>query len=386
MAVKKDIRITKNKKDGSEIKKTFWECEGNYIDSFGRARRYHKRGFAKEKDAKAYERLFLNSAKDSDSLNITFRELFDLYINNRVSVIKQRSISDIKYTAEKHILPFWGKIKIKSITRPLIMKWQQELVSITYTHKNKTNENNEILPLRFSNDYLVSIQGQFKTIMTFGIKMGIVTDGTIMTFDFIKNNNELKKEMLFWHPSEYFKFINEVDDAQYTALFNILYWCGLRIGEVLALTWNDVDLINSSVTIKKTYDQKNRVVTAPKTSNSNRCVLMPMKCLESLKTWQYECSRLDGYHSNTYIFGFNKPLDDNTIRRKKDKWCVKANVTKIRIHDFRHSHVSLLINQGFNAFDIAKRLGHTVDMVNNRYSHWFDSSQKKMVDALNNVL
>ena len=85
------------------------------------------------------------------------------------------------------------------------------------------------------------------------------------------------------------------------------------------------------------------------------------------------------------MFYFDKPLDENSIRIKKDRWIKEAGVKRIRIHDLRHSHVSLLISLGFNPFDISKRLGHTVEMVNNVYGHWFQDAQSKMVDKLNTL-
>lgn len=91
------------------------------------------------------------------------------------------------------------------------------------------------------------------------------------------------------------------------------------------------------------------------------------------------------FDNNKLLFYFDKPLDENSIRIKKDRWIKEAGVKRIRIHDLRHSHVSLLISLGFNPFDISKRLGHTVEMVNNVYGHWFQDAQSKMVDKLNTL-
>ena len=92
-----------------------------------------------------------------------------------------------------------------------------------------------------------------------------------------------------------------------------------------------------------------------------------------------------GYDDNKLVFNFDKHLDENAIRTRKNKWCEQAQVKQIRIHDFRHSHVSLLINMGFNPFEIAKRLGHTVEMVNETYGHLFQEAQQNMINKLDEL-
>ena len=191
--------------------------------------------------------------------------------------------------------------------------------------------------------------------------------------------------MLFWHLEEFNKFISVVDDVTLNALFNLLYQGGYRVGEALALTWNDVNFATKTIPVKKNWNFHTQKITTPKTSNSYRDVILPDKCFDAImKLYEFH-KKCDGFSMDRYLFGFLKPLDDNYIRRKKEKYCEMANVKVIRTHDFRHSHVSLLIKLNFSAFDIAKRLGHTVDMVNNRYDHWFDNAQVKMVNKLNSL-
>ena len=92
-----------------------------------------------------------------------------------------------------------------------------------------------------------------------------------------------------------------------------------------------------------------------------------------------------GYKPSRFLLGGSQRLSKTSIARHKNKGCDTAGVKQIRIHDFRHSHVSVCISLGFSAFDIAKRLGHTVQMVNEIYGHMFTDRQLKMVDALNKI-
>lgn len=377
MPVKKDIRKVKSKKSDKLVKKVTWKCEGNYVDIYGNPKRYHKRGFNSESEAKEWERKFLISIKESPESKMTFNDLYTLFLDNRKKFVKVSTYNDIIYNCKKLILPFWKDIKLSKINIRMIEEWQKGMVDATFT-KNGIEKH-------YSNNRLDQIQTQFKTIMKYGSQIGYVTNAQLFMFKNMKRNDEMKKEMLFWTPDEYNKFIQKVDDPYYYALFNVLYWCGLRLGEALALTWNDIDLNTKTIKITKTYNGHQHLITPPKTKNSNRSVIMTDKCYQSIIHIYDLQSQCEGFTKDCYLFGFDKPFDDNTVRRRKNEACAVADVKQIRIHDFRHSHVSLLINLNFSAFDIAKRLGHTVDMVNNTYGHWFDNAQKNMVDKLNKI-
>lgn len=372
-----------SKKTQKRVVETFYYFAGKYTDPLTKERKqYKKRGFKKKSEAEAAEIAFLHSLNMySNSIDITYDQLFQAYYNDRKGKVKERSLTDLSHTYNTHIKPVWNDIKIHDITLAMIMNWQHSLLEMSYSKK----ENGKVVQVKYSNEYLTTIQSFFKTVLNHGVKLGYKIDPRAITFQFVKNKNEIKKEMLFWEPEEFNAFIDQADDIQFKALFCLLYWCGLRIGEALALNWEDIDFNTRTVKVNKTYDQKNRIVTAPKTANSYRNIIMPIKCSSVLKEW-YETAKYYGEDKQKHIiFGVNQPLDDNTIRRKKDKWSKAAGVKNIRVHDFRHSHVSLLINQNFSAFDISKRLGHTVDMVNNRYGHWFNDQQQKMADALDNL-
>lgn len=378
MAVKKDIRTVKSKRYNKNVQKETWQCEGSYVDILGKPQRYHKRGFQSEYDAKQWERTFLIQAKkDNTQADITFNDLYLIYLKNREKVVKLKTYTDIQYLCNRMLLPFWKDIKVNKINLPIIESWQNNLLSKTYFKNGIDNF--------YTNEYLSKTQIQLKSIFRYGIKTGYVTNLQLISFDNVKHIGQHKTEMLFWHPDEFLRFIDVVNDITFKALFNVLYWCGLRIGESLALTWNDVNLTTSTIKVSKTYNNNQHLITTPKTYNSYRDVIMPERCIKSIIALYEYSQKLDGFSNDKYLFGYTQPFDDNFVRRHKNEWCRIANVKQIRIHDLRHSHVSLLINQGFSSFDIAKRLGHTVEMVNNHYGHWFDNSQQKMVDKLNRL-
>ena len=190
--------------------------------------------------------------------------------------------------------------------------------------------------------------------------------------------SEQRKEMLFWTKEEYLKFADVMMDKPVSFYaFEILYWCGLRLGELLALTPNDFDFQNNTVTINKSYQRLHGedVITTPKTKKSNRTIKMPEFLVEEIQDYikmQYELEPTDR------LFSISK----HYLHREMERGCKETGLTKIRIHDLRHSHVSLLIELGFSAVAIADRLGHESIEITYRYAHLFPSKQNEMANKL----
>lgn len=141
--------------------------------------------------------------------------------------------------------------------------------------------------------------------------------------------------------------------------FMLLYWTGMRIGELLALTYEDIDLEKR-----------------PKTPKSNRKITIPPFLAEELKEY---CSRLYGIMPNERMFRFTKSYMEHEIVRG----IKETGVKRIRIHDLRHSHASLLVELGFQPLAIAERLGHEkIETTLNTYSHLYPNKQPELADRL----
>jgi integrase len=189
------------------------------------------------------------------------------------------------------------------------------------------------------------------------------------------------REMDFWTKDEYLKFSEVMMDkpVSYYA-FEMLYWCGIRLGELLALTPADFDFQNKTLRINKSYQRikKQDVITDPKTKKSNRVIEMP----------DFLCEEMQDYFGMLYelkpderIFTITKSY----LHHEMDRGAKESGVKRIRIHDLRHSHVSLLIEMGFTAVAIADRVGHESIEITYRYAHLFPSKQKEMANKLNEI-
>ena len=190
--------------------------------------------------------------------------------------------------------------------------------------------------------------------------------------------SEEHKEMLFWTKEEYKKFVFEMMDkpVSYYA-FEMLYWCGIREGELLALTPADFDFEAGTVKISKSYQRLHGkdVITTPKTKKSNRTIKMPNFLCDEMKDY---LGMLYGIKKKERIFTITKSY----LHHEMDRGAKSAGVKRIRIHDLRHSHISLLIDMGFSAVAIADRVGHESIEITYRYAHLFPSKQTEMADKL----
>ena len=187
--------------------------------------------------------------------------------------------------------------------------------------------------------------------------------------------------MQFWTLEEYKKFSEAMMDKTISFYaFEMLYWCGIREGEMLALTPKDFDFKAETVTINKSYQRlKGRdVITTPKTKKSNRTIKMPKFLCEEMQEY---IGMFYGAGENDRIF----PVSKSYMHHEMDRGAKQAGVKRIRIHDLRHSHVSLLIEMGFTALAIADRLGHESIEVTYRYAHLFPSKQTEMANKLDDL-
>ena len=181
-----------------------------------------------------------------------------------------------------------------------------------------------------------------------------------------------KTEMQIWSREEFEQFITAVDNPIYHTIFMVLFFTGRRRGEVLALTKEDVK--DNYITFNKTYTRKT-IDGAPYkiTSSKNEKKGVTPIC-ETLK------KEIAGYHPQSpFFFGGENPIHENTLSHAFDAYIKKAGVKRIRMHDLRHSFVSMLIHLGANFMVIADLIGDTVEQVTKTYGHIYESDKLDII-------
>ena len=345
------------------------EKQGTYYASFyytdftGAKRKKMKRGFAKKRDALEYERRFLLQ-KNAD-LNMTFGEFVEIYREDKKERIRENTWESKNNMIDTKIIPYFKDRVISEIEPRDVIAWQNKIMGIR--QKDGTP---------YSPTYLKSVHSQLSAIFNHAVRYYKLKQNPAE----IAGNmgKETHKEMLFWTKDEYLKFAEAMMDKpiSYYA-FEVLYWCGIREGELLALTPADFDFKRSTLTINKSYQRlKGRdVVTAPKTPKSNRTIKIPQFLADEIQDY---LKSLYGVEMTDRLF----PITKNYLHREMDRGTAAAGVKRIRIHDLRHSHVSLLIEMGFSAVAIAERVGHESIDITYRYAHLFPTKQTEMADKL----
>lgn len=301
--------------------------------------------------------------------NLTFNDVYVKYINYLSLYLKPTTLLNTKRIFNKHILSIIGNLNIYTFSDNDFINWQSYL-------KNKG----------FSNSHTSNIQIIFKRFFDYienfyGVKNITRKYGYFKTFEPKKEFNNV------WSMKEYRKFIKKVDDPIYHALFNLLFFTGCRKGEALALRFSDLQkyYIFINKTISKDLINNKHIETTPKTKNSIRKIRIDKKLFFELKKLQkYYINIFQNFNDNFYLFGGIKPISCTTLKRKKDDYCKIANVKQIRIHDFRHSHATILYHHNINTKAIQYRLGHadqatTID----RYVHLTEQDEKKVLKTLN---
>jgi integrase len=332
-----------------------------YIDYTGEKKQKKKRGFKLKKDAVNWEREFLLQTQGEPDM--TLNSLAELYLKDIKTRLKELTYDGHKHLLENRILPYLGNKPINLITPADIRTWQNTQISMGY-----------------SDAYLKRMNNLLVATFNFAVRFYNLKDNPCRLAGSMGKRKRTK--ITFWTKEEYFKFIALVDDITKYTMFQTLYYTGMRIGELLALTYNDIDLDNGIIRINKTVNFKGGKVnvTSPKTPKSNREITIPQLLVNDLNNY---IKRIYDYKNIDRVFPYTKAILYNELKTKSEQ----AGLKKIRVHDFRHSHASLLIDMGINPLLISERLGHErVETTLNTYSHLYPSRADELAEKLNKIV
>lgn len=366
--------VYKTKSEATKDKKIwYFSC---YVDKpDGSRKRYKSKKYATREEAVRAEALFIVSSNDKNKetkINeITFASVYEDYIEVQKKKIRITTLKKIE-----NLYKYLDPIKNEPIANLTLIKYRKFYSSIE----------NKALSTVYKNKIIKFLKTLNKHAQTYFE----VSTPLIDRVGFIIDPNEFKKEMRFFTYEEFEKFIAEVNVLEYKAFFTLLYFTGLRLGEAQALSWEDVDFKNKTVNINKSLTTKLKGeqyrIMPPKTKKSNRILKVPDIVINLLLNIKDQYSKLDGFSTKSFVFGMIKPLPDTTIKKHQQRAIKAANLHEIRLHDFRHSFASLMINSGANITVVSKYLGHSnISMTLNVYSHMFDNKQDEIIDIINKL-
>lgn len=338
-----------------------WYVYLRYKDWTGKTRQHKKEGFRRKADALAYERDCRQRVNGSPGM--TINALYALYMEDCAHRLKASTIHNKKNMFEAHILPELSGCSISDISPASVRQWQNNLLK-----KNLKPSTVKI------------INAQLSALLNFAVKFYGLPQNPCKLAGSV---GSLKtEEMRILTPNQFSDVLNEIKDPTANALFYLLFWTGMRVGEAQALTPSDFDFSAPSVKISKTYRMMNgeHIISTPKTQKSNRTVILTDETSDRMQAY---ISKLFGCSSRTRIF---RSHSLSWYRKRLIDGCRAAQLDPIRIHDLRHSHASLMIEIGVSPLLIAERLGHdNVNTTLRTYSHLYPNKQRDFIERLNRL-
>lgn len=360
------VKPKEQTKDGRK-----WMFQVYYKGLDGINKKYRSKKFMTKKEAQEAERQFVLTLDQSiNHRDMTFKDLYLAFYEYQSDKVRETTIKT--YRDRIKYLELFDKIKLRELNINHFELWKKEI--------NK-------LPLAtsYKNDLFKFV----KAILNFGTRWYDFNFAPVYNkMTNFTNPNELKKEMEFFTIDEFQKFISVEDDIVFKPLFETLYYMGLRKGELRGLQWKDIDFYNKMMKIHKQipsiYSMNNYRLSPLKTQNSNRDLPINDLLINDLKKL-YNCQKeYKNFSQEWFVFGNETPIPKDAIRTRKNKNCKLAGVKQIRVHDFRHSCASFLINYGASITLVAKYLGHTkIDETLNTYSHMYQNKLEDIVKLIN---
>ena len=345
--------------------KTLWYANFYYTDWTGKKLHICKRGFKTQREAKEFERSFTD--RQTNTSDILFSSLVKNYLEDMSHRLKPTTMENKRFIIERKLLPYFSNLKICDIDTIKVRKWQNELISYRNTDGRP-----------FSQTYLKTINNQLSAIMNYAAAHYGLTSNPCRAAGSIGKSRA--EEMNIWTQAQYEEFSKTVQKPYFKLAFDILFYTGIRSGELLALTPADI-LPDKKNNICKNYAkiQGQELFLEPKTPKARRCISIPGFLYDSIMEY---IPRLYSIEKGDRIFCFTKSALDKEIKSTAKK----AGLPQIRVHDLRHSHASLLVEMGFSPLEISNRLGHeSVKTTLDTYSHLYPDKDRQLADRLDRL-
>ena len=309
-----------------------WKVQVYYKDWQGNRKRKQKRGFRTKGEAREWERDFLQ--QQSQGVDIEFGNFLEIYYKDMDVRLRENTMYTKRYIIDLKIKPYFEKKILSEITVADVRAWQNEL--LTYKDKNGKG---------YSPTYLKTVNCQLTAIFNYAMRYYNLQDNPCRKAGAIGKSKGEPKD--FWMQEEFNAFLETVSDKPETRMaFLLLYWTGMRIGELLALTYNDINLEEKTISINKSYQRlKGKdMITQPKTPKSIRVITMPDFLAEEFREY---CSHLYGIMKKERLFRFTKSHMEHCMATG----IARSGVKRIRLHDLRHSHASNNTEYNYTEFN-----------------------------------
>ncbi len=371
------------KMDGRKDGKQKYRVRINYVDDYGRSKQIDRVAYGLD-EAKQLEReLNYQIKQEKPAEKITIEKLFEEYIKAKKFELRESTLDKKQRILKFHVLPYLSDVKIDKLNVAILQEWKNNIAEQGLSIRTRKN-----------------VYSEFRAMLNFAVKMEYIERNPLLKVGNFQAPLEEVKEMDFYTEEEFLKYIRSAKEYcieseksgdlynwNYYVFFCIAFYTGLRKGEINALTWNDIK--NNSIAVTKSVCQQVKGddrITPPKNKSSIRTIQIPLPLIEVLAQHKAKLKKQQIFNADWFICGGEKSIRNTSIDNMNRLFSKLAEVKTIRIHDFRHSHASLLANAGINIQEIARRLGHSnISITLQTYSHLYPSEKERALNVLNNI-
>lgn len=344
-----------------------WYFTTRYKDETGKIVQKKKRGYRLQKHARAAEHEFKESMdKTSDKFGFNF--IVDNYLSYGKGRKKDMTIYNQTNLINKVIRPYFTGMFINEI-KP----------------KDIDNFYKQIFPT-YSNASMKNIRRALSAIFNYAVNFYDLPKNIVNIVELPKKVEE--KQLKYWTVEQFNLFLSNIDNIVYKTMFEVLFWSGMRKGELLAIRPCDLDTLNRTVTIN--YSWNGKQVTSVKNTASERVINLPEHVFDDISELVSYQKELFPYLKRTdYLFTVKnpaRPMSPANVNKQLKDYTALTDLPIIRVHHLRHSHASVLINNNIPLYTVSRHLGHSdIQTTANIYGHLYPNTEQELADVLDTV-
>lgn len=363
------------KMDGSKDGLKRYRVRINYVDQDGKPRQIERVAYgnaeAKELERKLYEQI----KNEAPTARVTFDSLCDDYLVAKKNSVRATTYDKTRRNLELYIRPTLGNLKLDRITPQRLQTWKNMIDEMDLGLQTKRN-----------------IYKELNIVLNWAVKLERIPKNPLSPIGtFQEVYFEKPQDKLHYYTSEeflsYIAIAYARQDWPYYVFFSIAFYTGMRKGEINALRWSDIE--GTTIHVRRSISQKVKgddLETPPKNKSSYRDLQMPAPLIDILKEHKARQTSDPRFTEDYRVCGGAAVLRDTSIENKNKAYCKAADLPHIKIHDFRHTHASLLANEGISIQEIARRLGHSNVVITwNTYAHLYPREEERAVSILNQI-
>lgn len=366
------------KKDGRQR----YRVRINYTDKNGKSHQIDRVAYGAAEAAQLEARLRAETAETTPETSNGIRTINDLYrayIAAKKNEVRQTTLDKSTQIIERDIIPILGDVKLSRLSKAVLQDWKNQISDKPTAVKTKQH-----------------IYAELRAMLNYAEKMEYIQRNPLPAIGNFKDANFTKPQdqLHFYTPEQFKQYISAAEKSAQTitdwcfyTFFCMAFYTGMRKGEINALKWADID--GDIIHVRRSIAQKLKgddLETPPKNRSSYRDLQIPTPLMQILHDHKARLQANPAYTEDWRVCGGIKCLRDTTIEKRNTTYAKAAGLPHIRIHDFRHTHASLLINEGINIHEIARRLGHSnIDMTLNTYGHLYPREEERALNVLNKI-